>query len=59
MHRRIIPVAFSGNIVPMATFTDAPGGASLRFIYSFVLRAPTAPAGHLPREGEVYIWVDS
>ena len=35
-------------------FPDAPGGASLRFIYSFVPRAPSAPAGHLPREGEVY-----
>ena len=53
MHPRIIPVALPGNTVPMATFSDAPGGASLRFIYSFVLRAPSAPLGHLPRKGEV------
>ena len=69
MHRRIIPFAssgdivpkatFSGDIVPKATFSDAPGGASLRFIYSLVLRASSAPSGHLPRKGEVYIWVDS
>jgi len=52
---RIIPFASPGNTVPMATFAGAPGGASLRFIYSFVLRAPTAPAGHLPRWGEVYM----
>ena len=30
MHPRIIPFAFPGNTVPMATFADAPGGASLR-----------------------------
>ena len=55
MHRRVIPLALPGNTVPKETFADAPGGASLRFIFSFVPRAPSAPLGHLPRNGEVYI----
>ena len=58
---RIIPFAFPGDIVPTATFAgerSSPLLANAR-LFDIGLKAasvpPSAPAGHLPREGKVYL----
>jgi len=57
MHQRIIPFAFPGNTMPKATFagvhrTPLRANAPL---FDVVPKAPSAPSGHLPRKGEVYL----
>ena len=64
MHRRIIPFASPGNIVPMATFAGVHRTPLLAnaLLFDTVPKAPSVPPpplrGTTPERGR-FIWVDA